>query len=157
MCVWTQETHLWTHMHMDTHAHGLTFPWGIKSLSMESPIPRGNGQGLWNGGFGSFTWGSPMRWWIFIINWLMVLYDQYVWTSHCHQLLAIRYKISIYCLNYVQRNILLHKHFFLCRLFMSSLVSSASGTAGQPLVLPGYPPRMQISTLKCTSSVSQLV
>lgn len=39
---------------------------------------------------------------------------------------------------------------------MSNLVSSASGTAGQSLVLPGYPPRMQISTLKCTSSVCQL-
>lgn len=69
---------------------------------MNSPIPSGNGQDFWNGGFGWFIWGSPVCCWIFIITWLMALCDQYMWRSYCHQFLAIMYKTSVYCLNYIQ-------------------------------------------------------
>lgn len=57
---WAQiihHTHMWTHRHTYgqtctwRHTHRDTFPWRIKSLNMNSPIPSGNGQVLWNGGY----------------------------------------------------------------------------------------------------------
>lgn len=61
-----------------------------------------------------------LEWWLqlvhmrlpnVLLNFYNYLAHGLMWRSHCHQLLAIRYKTSIFCLNYVQRNVFLHKHF----------------------------------------------